>query len=211
MPQTDNAIKLQAVNLTKKFDRKTIFENLDFELSRGSSTAITGKNGSGKSTLIKIIAGLLSQTSGELALFDNGNKITRENIFSYIGFVSPYLNLYDEFSGQENLEITSEIRGSSGGNIGDVLERVGLFNRRHDLLKIYSSGMKQRLRLAFAILHNPAILLLDEPTSNLDLEGIGVVDEIAAEYKKDKILVIATNDAHEKSLCSSEINLNGNV
>ena len=92
-----------------------------------------------------------------------------------------------------------------------MLNRVGLFNRRNDLLKIYSSGMKQRLRLAFAILHNPGILLLDEPASNLDLEGVGVVDEIANEYKKDKILIIATNDAHEKSLCASEINLNSNV
>ncbi len=68
--------------------------------------------------------------------------------------------------------------------------------------------MKQRLKIAFAILHNPEVLLLDEPTSNLDLDGIGVVDDIANEYKKDRILIIATNDAHERSLCSNEINLN---
>ena len=111
MPQTDNALKLQAVNLTKKFDRKIIFHNLGFELTPGSSTAITGRNGSGKSTLIKIIAGLLTQTSGELNLFYNGGKVNRENVFSYIGFASPYLNLYDEFTGQENLEIISGIRG----------------------------------------------------------------------------------------------------
>jgi heme exporter protein A len=201
-------IKLQAEGLTKKFDRKIIFENVNFELTGKSSVAITGKNGSGKSTLIKIIANLLTQSSGELNLFSEGKKVKKEIVYRYIGFVSPYLNLYDEFTGAENLKIASAIRGISGDNADSVLKRVGLFERRHDLLKIYSSGMKQRLKIAFSIFHDPQILLLDEPTSNLDLEGVSVVDDIAGEYKKDRILIIATNDAHEKSLCDSEINLN---
>ncbi len=201
-------IRLEAVNLTKKFDRKTIFENVNFELTKKSSVAITGRNGSGKSTLIKIIANLLTQSSGELNLFSDGKKVKKEIVYRYIGFVSPYLNLYDEFTGAENLKIASAIRGISGDNSDSVLKQVGLFERRHDLLKIYSSGMKQRLKIAFSILHDPYILLLDEPTSNLDLEGVSVVDDIAGGYKKDRILIIATNDAHEKSLCDSEINLN---
>jgi heme exporter protein A len=201
-------IMLKAVNLTRKFDRKIIFENVNFELTPGSATAITGRNGSGKSTLIKIIANLLIQSSGELNLFDGGEKVKKENVFKYIGFVSPYLNLYDEFTGYENLKIISDIRGSGHENIDNVLKRVGLYNRRNDLLKIYSSGMKQRLKIAFAILHEPKMMLLDEPTSNLDLEGISVVDDIANEYKRDRILIIATNDAHERSLCGNEINLN---
>lgn len=204
-------IMLKAVNLTRKFDRKVIFENVNFELTPSSATAITGRNGSGKSTLIKIIANLLIQSSGELSLFDGGEKVKKENVFKYIGFVSPYLNLYDEFTGYENLKIISDIRGSGHGNIDNVLKRVGLYNRRNDLLKIYSSGMKQRLKIAFAILHEPKIMLLDEPTSNLDLEGISVVDDIANEYKRDRILIIATNDAHERSLCGNEINLNENI
>ncbi len=203
-----SSIMLKAVNLTRKFDRKIIFENVNFELTPGSATAITGRNGSGKSTLIKIIANLLIQSSGELNLFDGGEKVKKENVFRYIGFVSPYLNLYDEFTGYENLKIISDIRGSGHSNIDNVLKRVGLYNRRNDLLKIYSSGMKQRLKIAFAILHEPQIMLLDEPTSNLDLEGISVVDDIANEYKRDRILIIATNDAHERSLCGNEINLN---
>lgn len=201
-------IKLQALNLTKKFDRKMIFENVNFELTRSSSVAITGRNGSGKSTLIKIIANLLSGSSGELNLFSGDKKVRKEVVYRYIGFVSPYLNLYDEFTGAENLKIASGIRGISNDNADTVLKRVGLFERRHDLLKIYSSGMKQRLKIAFAILHDPEILLLDEPTSNLDAEGVSVVDDIAGEYRKDRILIIATNDAHEKSLCETEINLN---
>ncbi len=201
-------MKLQAVNLTRKFDRKIIFDKVNFELTSGSATAITGRNGSGKSTLIKIIANILLQSSGELNLFNGTEKIKKENIYKYIGFVSPYLNLYDEFTGYENLKIISDIRGWGHENIDDSLKRVGLYHRRNDLLKIYSSGMKQRLKIAFAILHNPHMLLLDEPTSNLDLEGISVVDDISNEYKKDRILIIATNDAHERSLCNNEINLN---
>ncbi len=83
-----------------------------------------------------------------------------------------------------------------------------MWERRNDVLKIYSSGMKQRIKIAFAIMHNPLILLFDEPTSNLDAEGVKLVDDIADEQKRDKILIIATNDEHERSLCESEINLN---
>ena len=205
---TEEKITLKAVNLTRKFDRRPIFKDVNFELTMGSATAITGRNGSGKSTLIKIIANLLIQSSGELNLYSGTEKIKKENIYKYIGFVSPYLNLYDEFTGFENLKIISDIRGWGHDNIDSALTRVGLIHRKNDLLKIYSSGMKQRLKIAFAILHNPKVLLLDEPTSNLDLDGISVVDDIANEYKKDRILIIATNDAHERSLCNSEINLN---
>lgn len=208
-PKNEN--KLLAVSLTKKFDRKTIFENVSFEVNSGGSAAITGKNGSGKSTLIKIIANLLTQSSGELNISIGNAQIKKEFLYKHIGFVSPYLNLWDEFTGYENLKLTSDIRGTNAEGINETLKRVGLFERRNDLLKIYSSGMKQRLRIAFAVLHRPEILLLDEPTSNLDSEGVCVVEDIANEYKKDKILIIATNDKHEKSLCEQEINLDKNV
>jgi heme exporter protein A len=204
-------IRLTAVNLTKNFDRKKIFENISFELLAGNSLAITGKNGSGKSTLIKILANVIEKSSGEINFFSGSSEIKKEHYYKYIGFVSPYLHLYDEFTGYENLKIISNIRGANTDNIDNVLMKVGLYDRRRDLLKIYSSGMKQRLKIAFSILHNPLVLLLDEPTSNLDSEGVNVVDEIAGEYKKDKILIIATNDNHEKSLCESEVNLDRSV
>ena len=201
-------ISLHAKNLTKTFNRKPIFKDISFEFSHGDSIAITGRNGSGKSTLIKIIANVLNPSSGEISISGGEKKIERDDYYKYIGFVSPYLNLYDEFTGYENLLITSKIRGSSTDKINDILKRVGLFERRIDLLSIYSSGMKQRLKLAFAVLHSPDILLLDEPTSNLDKEGIGIVTEFANEQKEKGILIIATNDEYEKSLCTKEININ---
>lgn len=199
---------LQAENLSKNFDRKTIFKDISFSASGGDSLAITGKNGSGKSTLIKILSAIHTQTTGTINLNINGNVIERSQYYSYIGLVSPYLNLYDEFTGYENLKIISSIRGQSDRTkIDDTLKKVGLYERRNDMLRIYSSGMKQRLKIAFAILHDPIVLLLDEPTDNLDTEGIKIVDEIVSNQKKDKILVIATNNEYEKSYCEEEIRI----
>ncbi|HEY3251218.1 MAG TPA: ABC transporter ATP-binding protein [Ignavibacteria bacterium] len=200
-------ISLRLDKVSKKFNYRKIFENVSFELHAGGSIAITGKNGSGKSTLVKIISGLLAKTSGNITLNINGDNVKPEAMYKQIGFVSPYLNLYDEFTGYENLRICSEIRGISPDGINEVLKRVGLYERRNDLLKIYSSGMKQRLKLAFGILHRPDLLILDEPTSNLDTEGVGIVDSIAEEYKKDRMLIIATNDEHERDLCSKSYNI----
>ncbi len=201
-------IKLEINDLKKVFGRKIIFKDVSFALNNLNSLAITGNNGSGKSTLIKILANVLTQTTGQIQMTIDGQIIEKQYYYKYIGFVSPYLNLYDEFTGFENLKIISEIRGIPQSNIEPVLKRIGLWERRNDLLKIYSSGMKQRLKIAFSIIHEPLILFFDEPTSNLDAEGVHLVDSIAEEYKSKNILIIATNDEHERSLCSMEINLN---
>jgi len=169
--------------------------------------SITGRNGSGKSTLIKILASILSQTSGEFSIQVDNKKIEKREYYKYIGFVSPYLNLYDEFTGYENLNFITKVRKINPLRIEEVLKRVGLWERRNDLVKVYSSGMKQRLKIAFAVIHNPPVLLLDEPTSNLDADGIKIVDDISSAQKKEGILIIATNDEHEKSLCEKELNL----
>jgi heme exporter protein A len=208
MPASLQNISLEINNLRKEFDRRPVFKNLSFILTNTDSMAITGKNGSGKSTLIKVLANVYTQTSGNISFSIDSKIIERENYYRYIGFVSPYLNLYDEFTGEENLRLVTKIRGFKSDNTDEVLKRVGLYERRHDLVKIYSSGMKQRLKLAFAVIHRPLVLLLDEPTSNLDSEGIGVVERIAEEYKTERILIIATNDEYERNLCQKEINLN---
>jgi heme exporter protein A len=207
MPDIIRQISFQAENLSKKFNRKTIFKDITFALSGGDSLAITGKNGSGKSTLIKILSRVLTFTSGSINLTINSKESEPDSYSNYIGLVSPYLNLYDEFTGYENLKFIADIRGNSHENIESVLNRAGLYERRNDIVRIYSSGMKQRLKIAFAIMHNPVILFLDEPTGNLDADGIKIIDEIVNEYKKDRILIVATNDEYEKSYCSREIEL----
>jgi heme exporter protein A len=127
-----------------------------------------------------------------------------------VGFVAPYLQLYDEFTALENLRLLRRIRGirTSDETMLALLRRVNLFDRRNDFVRTYSSGMKQRLKYAFALLHEPPVLLLDEPASNLDDEGIATVRQIIEEQKKKGILIIATNEQHDAELCQQTIDLN---
>lgn len=202
-------IKLTVKNLRKVFNRRLVFNNLNFELNSGQSLIITGKNGSGKSTLIKILSGYLTESSGKIEYQLEGKIIDRENFYRIVGLVSPYLVLYEEFSAFENLQLISKIRGLkiSEEKIKEVLKFVGLFDRRNDFVRTYSSGMKQRIKYASAILHSPSVLLLDEPTSNLDLDGKEIVEKIVFEYRKDKILIVATNESQDFKFGDQIINL----
>ncbi len=198
-------------DLGKHFNRRSIFRGLTFSLALGDSLAITGKNGSGKSTLSRILAGVLSPSSGFVQYSSEGSAIQEERMKDAVGFVSPYLNLYDEFTATENLFLLSMIRTNQNSletRVDDVLRRVGLWERRNDQVGIYSSGMKQRLKYAFALLHTPPMLILDEPTSNLDNDGVKLVKDIVRAQKKIGILVIATNDSREVRWCEKKIVLN---
>jgi len=193
------SIELQAEGLSKTFNRRTIFSGISFTLRVGESFAIAGRNGSGKSTLLKILSGVLSPTRGRSILRIENREVPAGSVYAHLGFVSPYLQLYDEFTGLENLEMFTKIRGRDipRNLIEGLLDRVNLSQRSRDPVRTYSSGMKQRLKYAFALLHTPPLLLLDEPTSNLDGEGIATVYQLMREQSKRGILIIATNDAED--------------
>jgi heme exporter protein A len=201
--------QLEANKIKKLFNRRIIFNNINFKLENGSALAITGRNGSGKSTLVKIIAGVLSPSSGLVSISINENEIKAIDTFKHIGFVSPYLQLYDEFTAVENLDIFAKVRSLNIQRefILDLLKRVNLYDRRVDFVRTYSSGMKQRLKYTFALLHRPELLILDEPRSNLDAEGISIVSEIIKEQKQKGATLIATNDSEDLLLCENVINL----
>jgi len=204
-------IKLTCSNLEKKYFNKIIFTNLSLELLNTSSLAITGKNGTGKSTLIKILANLIKETKGNFSIAVNDQELIRENFYRYTGLMAPYLMLYDELTGYENLDFFSSLFQDNIENsterIKFLLEEVNLYHRRNDLVKNYSTGMKQRLKLAFSVLKDPLILLLDEPRTNLDTEGIDAVYKIAGKQKEKGILIIATNESDDTSLCEQKINI----
>ncbi len=164
---------------------------------------LPGPNGSGKSTASKIICGLISPTAGDVSLINEGKSIDRDKVHSYVGFVAPYLELYGEFTAVENLRLEARARGMKRKDqewLDEILRLVGLFNRRNDELRSFSSGMKQRLKYAAALLHEPQVLVLDEPTANLDAAGIDMVFALIDKYRKDRIVVIATNDEQEAAL-----------
>lgn len=196
---------VETIKLTKSFGRRLIFKEIDFVWERNGIFGISGPNGSGKSTLVKIIAGLISPTQGKIIHKNSEIEIIPEKLHDHIGFVSPYLVLYEEFSAWENLEIFAKIRGItlSEDRVTKYLEDFLIYDRRDDLVKTYSSGMKQRLKFVFALMHFPEVLIFDEPTSNLDEEGKKVVYEIIRDEGKDRIVIIASNEKTDLELCSN--------
>lgn len=203
-------LSIHTKDLTKKYSGKTVFKGISFELSAGDSAVIVGRNGSGKSTLMKIIAGIISPSSGSMKFKNTGNEIEMNEVKRKLGFVSPYLNLYDELSAIENLRLFSGLksdREAKDDELVNLLELTGLADRRNDEVKTYSSGMKQKLKIAFALLNEPELLMLDEPRSNLDRSGIETMERIAERQKDKGILIIATNDEDDLKLCSKRINI----
>ncbi|MGB9773020.1 MAG: ABC transporter ATP-binding protein [Bacteroidota bacterium] len=195
-------VHLQARNLRKEFGQRLVFRNLSFSAEAGNVIVVAGRNGAGKSTLLKIVAGLLTPTEGEVKLFVNGRKVSLEQERHMIGFVAPYLQLYDEFTGIENMELGAKLRGKAFDRYRaeELLRYVGLESRFEDPVGTYSSGMKQRLKYAFAILYSPPVLVLDEPSSNLDQEGTDIVRGILSEQRDRGVALIATNEPGEKRL-----------
>jgi len=194
-------------NLTKSFGRRLIFKNINVEFNTGSIYGLTGSNGSGKSTLAMIIADILSPTSGKVIHKIENQELSSEKLHNHLGFVSPYLMLYDEFSAEENLIHFMKIRGLKINNdsIKNLLDEFSLYDRRNDLLKAYSSGMKQRVKFIFSLIHSPELMILDEPTSNLDTAGKDKVYEIIEKESKNKLIIIASNEENDLALCKKNI------
>lgn len=196
-------------SVTKIFGRRLVFKEIDFEMSSGNVYGISGSNGSGKSTLAKIIAGIISPSSGKVLHSNDGKKLESEQLHDYLGFVSPYLFLYDEFTAEENLTHFARIRGidSNTDKVDRLFELFNLSDRKSDLLKGYSSGMKQRMKFIFALQHSPRLLLFDEPTSNLDTAGKEAVFKLIKEEGENNLVIIASNEESDLSLCDEVIDV----
>jgi len=193
---------LKAVNLGKKFGERIVFSAINLDLNTGDSVAVTGPNGSGKTTLLKVLVKLLRPSSGEVQ-FHNDNRVLDEySIRGRVSFVAPYLNLYDQLSGEENLQFFAAVRGGNitGKEIESLLAEVGLERRGSDMLSSYSTGMKQRLKYAVALSNHPQFLFLDEPMSGLDESGKTIVTNIIDKFRAECIVILATNEKEEYAL-----------
>lgn len=203
-------IKLTVDGLAKRFGHRLLFKGLSCTVQGGEALAITGANGSGKSTLMRIVAGVMSPTKGEVSLEIDNRSIEAEDRPLLTGFVSPYLNVYDGFTARENLAFITKARRMKGASkrIEALLAFVSLEARANDLVGTFSSGMKQRVKFAAALLAEPPLLLLDEPSTNLDEAGIAMVRRIIEVQKKEnRILLLATNNPDEVSWCSRSMRI----
>jgi len=203
------ALRITGENLRHTFNRKLIFREVAFAVEARQSLLIAGRNGAGKSTLVKILCGVLTPTAGTVRVEadDAGDQFS---VQARIGLVAPYLQVYEEFSAMENLRLSMELRGlrPNDPHARALLERVALDPGREDGVRGFSSGMKQRLKYAMALIHRPPVLVLDEPMSNLDADGIAIVRTVMRDQLNEGILVIATNDRTDIASPDREVDLN---
>jgi ABC-type multidrug transport system ATPase subunit len=188
---------ISARGLGRDFGAKRVLRGLDFEVPRGGFLLVTGRNGSGKSTLLSLCAGLLAPTAGELDVeVDRGE----------IGYLAHEPLVYRELTALENLELYGRLYRvpERRERIGMLLERFGLWDARHARVGAFSRGMAQRLALCRTLLHEPRLLLLDEPYSALDDDAAGLVDALLAEVAGEKTVVVTSHDPERISRFTSE-------
>lgn len=203
------AIRLSVENISKSFGARKVITDLSFTIAAPGALGIIGRNGSGKTTLLKLLCHLYRPTRGRIEMMRDDNEIKREDFFHYIKMVSPELALYQMLTGLENLRFFATVSGVEFSRpvLEETLDRVGLTGRGNDRVETYSAGMKQRLKYALSLLTSPPVLLLDEPTANLDDTGRKIAFEIMRQQREKRILVIATNEPEDLQNIEQIINL----
>jgi ABC-type multidrug transport system ATPase subunit len=198
---------MTSISLTeagKRFNKDWIFRNLTFHFEAGNKYALVGNNGSGKSTLLQIIAGYSNLSKGSI----EWKEADATTIYEKISIAAPYLELVEEFTAQEQFTFHTQFKSISKLlSIQEMIDAVGLTDATHKQIRYYSSGMKQRLKLALAIFSNTPILLLDEPCSNLDKDGYTLYKKLIQQYAMHKLIIVGSNDSQEYEFCETQINL----
>ncbi len=190
-----------------RFGRRRLFDGLSVAVEPGAPLAVVGANGSGKSTLLLLWAGLLAPTGGQARLEVDGATVPARDVPLRVGFVAPALDLYDALTARETLAFLARARSlpDAANRVAATLARVGLGDRADDPVAAFSTGMRQRLRIATALVHDPPVLLLDEPGATLDAAGRDLIAALVAD--PSRVVVLATNDPVEAGLCARRVEL----
>lgn len=202
-------MEIKLTNAGKRYRFDWIFRNLSYTLQHGTKTALIGPNGSGKSTLLKTLAGHLSLSKGSLQfLNESGSNIPQESIYQYISYTAPYIDLIEEFTLEEAIQFHVQLKPLLPNLTPEaILERLELPKSRQKELRYFSSGMKQRVKLALAIGSNAPIVLLDEPSTNLDINAINWSHQLIKDWIGNRSLIIATNDPGDLQLCNQQLDI----
>lgn len=192
----------------KRFNRDWIFRRLTYEFLPGHSYAITGTNGSGKSTLLQILAGSMDISEGKIVWQLNNQSISAEDVFKNIAIAAPYLEVVEEMTAVEFLQFHQQFKRLLPDiTIEEIIALIGLEKSANKQIRYYSSGMKQRIKLAQAIFSHVPLLLLDEPCTNLDASGYNLYNHLISTYATGKTIIVSSNDVNEYSFCEEVISI----
>jgi ABC-type multidrug transport system ATPase subunit len=196
--------QIRLIGAGKRFNKDWIFQSLNVEFEQGQHYALIGNNGSGKSTLLQILSGYTTLSKGTIE-WANADSQT---IYDQISIAAPYLELVEELTTLEHFEFHTTFKSLIHSlTIKEMIQLIGLENATQKQIRYFSSGMKQRLKLALAIFSTAPILLLDEPCSNLDKEGYALYKQLIQQYAMHKLIIVGSNDPEEYAFCNQQINL----
>ncbi|TNE55556.1 MAG: ABC transporter ATP-binding protein [Bacteroidetes bacterium] len=201
-------LDIQLTDAGKRYRFDWIFRRLTFRFQAGGRYALLGPNGSGKSTLMQVLSGHLSLSKGRIAFEEDGKKTDIELTYQKISYAAPYIELIEEFTLGETLAFHHRLKPFRPPFTPEtVYELLDLPRSRHKELRFFSSGMKQRVKLALAICSDTPVVLLDEPTTNLDVRAVAWFKNLVRDHAGDRLLIIASNDPGDLDLCDLELNL----
>ena len=200
-------MKITLTKTGKRFNRDWIFRNLSYEFLAGQSYAIIGPNGSGKSTLLQLIAGSIGWSEGTVDyLSPDAKPIASEQAYQFIAMAAPYLELIEEMTLTEFLTFHQNFKPFMDSlSMKDVMSKVNLTDASHKQIRYFSSGMKQRVKLAQAIFSDTPVILLDEPCTNLDQDGVVLYQQLMKEHSSDRLCIVSSNDIQEYDFCDHHI------
>jgi ABC-type multidrug transport system ATPase subunit len=195
-------------NIGRRFNRDWIFRGIDYSFTSGKIYAILGPNGSGKSTLLQVLNGSLSPSAGTLSYFYDDKKVDVEEVYQYLSLAAPYLELIEEFTLSEMIDFHFKFKTYTAGiDKGGLISLLAMPESKNKMIKYFSSGMKQRLKLALAFCADTPMLMLDEPTSNLDTQGVDWYLSLVRQFAKDRLTIICSNQEHEYSFCDERLSI----
>ena len=199
-----NMLQISLHNASKRYNKDWIFKDLTYTFDMGNHYAFIGNNGSGKSTLLQCVAGYISLSKGTINWGDHDTN----NIYKQISISAPYLELIEELTTIEQFKFHIQFKPLRKDiSVEQIIELIGLKDSTNKQIRYFSSGMKQRLKLALAIFADTPILLLDEPCSNLDRDGYALYHMLIQKYALHKLIIVGSNDIQEFDYCKQHINL----
>ena len=207
--ETENiAMEVSFHNVSKRYRYEWIFRDVNFTFGNGKKYAILGPNGSGKSTLLKVLSGHLTPSKGKVNFSAGEKKIAIDQVYLHTSYAAPYIDLIEEFTLLEALNFHKKFKPFLNQlENSDLIEILGFQKSKNKLIRYFSSGMKQRLKLVLAICSESPILLLDEPTTNLDLQGMEWYRDLIKTYAKNRLVVIASNIEADYDFCDATLNI----